>query len=166
ALEIGDLGGLGLFFLNVIRTELNARAKIGVHRALAIRRHEDHAARRWRKTFKCRSVESHAQRTDVMAKHVAERVISHLAEMGCLAAKTGKTSGRIACAASGGLNRWSHLLVEIGSALRIDEIQRALDDVVLDQKRLFAAGNDIDNGVADAEDVVFAHEGLRSKRWA
>jgi hypothetical protein len=102
-------------------------------------------------------LEMHSLRADVMVEDLAELVIGHLAEIGRPAAETGDAGGGVAGAAARGLDGGPHSGVEQFRALGIDEVHRALDDGIVDEEGLVAAGDDIDNRIADAQDVELVH---------
>ena len=77
------------------------------------------------------------------------------------AAEAGDARRRVAGAAARSLDRRPHAAVEQGGSLGVDEVHRALDDAVLDEERIVAFGDDVDDRIADAQHVVLAHSGLR-----
>ena len=157
AFEIGDsrVGNHG--GLDIARSELDAGAEIGVHRALAVFGHEDHRARGRRMRIERLRFEMHALCTDVVGKDLSELVVGDLAEIGGPAAEAGDTRRRIAGAAAGGFKRRPHARIEQLCPLRIDQVHRTLDDAVVDKKRIVAAGDDIHDRIADREHVEFRH---------
>ena len=161
ALEIGDRGARSLVGLDVFRAELDAGAEIGVHRALAVRRDEDHRARRRRLALERPGVEGDALGMDVVGVDFAERIVRHLAEEGGATAEAGDTRRRVAGAAAGGLDRRAHAAVEQLGAPGVDQVHGALDDAVRLEKRFVALGDDVDNRIADAKHVIFRHHCLR-----
>src|SRR5690606_9928038 len=92
-----------------------------------------------------------------MAINLAELVLCHFAEIGGTPAQARQASSRISGTPARRFDRRSHALVEEGRSFGINQVHCPLDDAVVDQERLVASGNDIDNGIADAKDVIFAH---------
>ncbi len=88
---------------------------------------------------------------------IAQLVPGDLAEIGGLAAEIGHTRRRISGAAAGGFECRSHLPVQKLRALRIDEVHRALHDIVFFDEAFRAGGNDIDNRIADRQHVKRGH---------
>src|SRR5690606_11499050 len=154
---------------HILRPELGACAEVGVHGSLAIWRHEDHGARGGRKIAKRSRIECYALRANIMAVDIAELVLCDLSEIGGAPAQASQAGSRVPGTSARRFNRRPHAIVEEGCAFGIDQVHRTLDDAVIDQKRLVAPGNDIDNGIADAKDVVFAHALLQfvrqNARW-
>jgi len=162
ALEIGHLCACRLVGFHVLRSKLDAGAEIGVHRAFAIRRHEDHRTRRWRLAFQRLGIESDALGSDVVGIDAAKLVVGDLAEECRAATKACDAGSRVARATARGLGRRAHAAVEQIGPLRIDQVHRTLDDAVPGQERVVALRYDVDDGVADAKNVVLAHESLRA----
>jgi hypothetical protein len=92
-----------------------------------------------------------ALRADIVAEDLAQLIVGDLAEIGRTAAETGDAGGGVAGAAARGLEQFR--------ALGVDQVHRPLDDGIVDEKGLVAAGDDIDNRIADAQDVKLAHSG-------
>src|SRR5690606_6901499 len=89
--KIGDLGGLGLIPLDILRPQLHASAEIGVHGALAVGRDEDHRARRGRRAVERDGVEGNPLGADVVGIDLSQMITGNLAEKGSPASKTGNT---------------------------------------------------------------------------
>jgi hypothetical protein len=85
-------------------------------------------------------------------------VAGDLAEIGGTSAKAGNTGGSIAGAAAGSLDCRSHMGVQEFRSLHVHEIHGTFLDCVLDKKIVVASCNDVDDGIAYAEDVKLAHE--------
>ena len=66
--------------VDVVRGEVLAGAEIGVHGALAVRRHQDEAARGRRPVGRGRHVEVDADRAQIVAEEPAELVVLDLAD--------------------------------------------------------------------------------------
>ena len=159
AFEIGDLGRLNDLFVDVLGAEFHAGAEIGVHGALAVRRHQDHASGGRRMAFERRRVIGNPHGADVVTEDRAELVGGNLAEIGARAAEAHEAGHGVGRAAAGGLDGRAHCAIEVLGALRVDQRHAALLDLVVRQKRVVAARNDVDDGIADGEEVVFGHVG-------
>ena len=96
AFEVCDLRRGDHVGVDVGGPELDAGAEIGVHRALPVGRHEDQTARRARTGGGGRRVEAHPGRGNVMAIHLSEEVVSHLADIGAGATERGDPGHRVA----------------------------------------------------------------------
>ena len=161
ALEIGDLRTGRLILLDILGSEFDAGAEIGVHRALAVRRHEDHRARRRRLGVQWSRVEGDALGADVVRVDLAEMVVRDLAEEGRASAKACDARCRVARRSAGCLDRRAHAAIEQLGPFAVDQVHRSLDDLVLAQEIVVAPGNDIDDRIADAQNVIIAHAGPR-----
>ncbi len=104
-----------------------------------------------------RGFEMDALSADVMGEYLAELILGNLAEIGGLATEIGDAGGRIAGAAAGGLHRGAHHTVKPLGTLRIDQVHGALGDGVVDQELVVAARNNVDDRIADRQDIELAH---------
>jgi hypothetical protein len=95
-----------------------------------------------------------AGRLHVVAVEFAEDVVGDLSDEGRPAAEGGDAGGRIAGRPAGGLDRRAHVVVEPVGLGRVDQPHRAFGEALAHQEILLRAGDDVDNGIADAEDVV------------
>src|SRR5690606_16735148 len=87
AFEIGDESRLDLRRLDILRSEFHTGAEISVHRALAIRSHEDHRPGSWRPVCQRDRIEAYPLSAQVVAEDAAQMILRHLAEIGGSAAK-------------------------------------------------------------------------------
>jgi hypothetical protein len=96
AFEIDDLRRRDHIGIDIGRRQVLAGAEVGVHRALAIRRHQDHRTRCGSPVFEGGRRELHADRPDIMPEDVAKVVIRDLADEGRALAERGHAGRRIA----------------------------------------------------------------------
>ena len=142
-------------------------AEIGVHRPLAVRGDQDHRAGGGVAVFERRRVEMDAEGVHVVAVDVAELVVGDLADEGGAAAEGGHARRGIAGAAARGLDRRAH---ERRRAAPIPLARPGawtpLISFCADEEVLLGRGDDVDDGVADAEHVEagFCHLGSSGLR--
>ena len=137
-------------------SEMHARAEKRVHGALAVRGHEDEAAGGWLALVGRRRVVGDAERADVVAENAAELVGSDPADEAAFRPERGKPGDGVGGGASGALDGRAHGLIEAPGLAGRDQAHEALGEVVLGEKGVVAAGDDVDDGVADAHHVVAA----------
>jgi len=106
--------------------------------------------------------ERHTGGAYVVAEDLAELVGGGLADEASLAAEGGDADDGVGTRAAGDLDRRPHVVVELCHRRRIDQLHAALGAAVLRQKCLVAAAYDVDDGVADADDVVLLHGAPRA----
>ena len=166
AFEIEDAGaGDQLVVERGGRQEL-ACAEEGVHRALAIGRHKDKAARGRRVAGTGRGVEIDADGADVMAEDLAQLVGRDLANEGALRAQRGHAGQRIGRGTARNLGRAAHGVVEFLRPIGVDQGHPALGKAQLLDQIVCAGSHHIDNGIADGEDVVTGlGHGYSGKVW-
>ncbi len=164
AREIGSLGDIpdvaleqdGIrrthrFRRDIRETELEARAEVGLHRALAVARNQHMAAGRWRTVLGARQADIDTERLHVVVEDAAELVVADPADVGCRAAEIGKARDRIGHGATRHLRRRPHHVVDLLRAILVDQRHRArfraddLEEVVVD------VGEHVDDSVADAQ---------------
>ena len=96
AFEVGNLRRLDQGDVDIVRCEIDARAEIGVHRALRIWGDEDQAERRRRPFRRCGSREGDAGLGDVAAVGFAERVVAYFADVPSRTAERCDSGDRVA----------------------------------------------------------------------
>ena len=154
ALEIDDARRLDERGIDVGGSEMHARAEKRVHGALAVRRHEDEAARGGLAVVGRRGVVGDAERADVVAEDAAELVGGDPADEAAFRPERGKAGDGVGSRASGALDGRAHGLIEPAGFAGRDQAHEALGEVVLGEKGVVTAGDDVDDGVADAHHVV------------
>ncbi len=140
------------------RQEL-AGAEEGVHRALAIGRHEDEAPRgrglavaRWR-------VEIDTDGADVVREHIAQLILGHLAHEGALRTQRAHACQRVRCRTARNFPRRAHRFVKPLRAVFVHQRHPALVQIELVDQFFGAGGHYVDDGIADGDHVVagFGH---------
>ena len=127
-----------------------------VHGALAVGRDQNERARGAGHAVGLlhrRIAEGDARRLDVVGEDAAEIVVRDLADEGRLAAERGDADHRIGGRAAGDFDARAHAGVERRDARLIDQAHAALGAAVLGQIGIVAAADDVDNGIADGDDV-------------
>ena len=121
--------------------------------ALCIGGHEDQATRGRRAVRRRRGGEGDARLLDVAAKHRTRRIVPHLADVAGRAAEPGDARHGVGGRAAGDLDRAAHARAERLGALGIDQGHRALGEVFFGEQRVVGLGHDIDDRVADSDDI-------------
>ena len=153
AFEINH-GGLGdERRVHVGLAERDAGAQEGVHGALPIRRHQDEAARGGCSVQQRGGGEMDADGGDVAAEGLAQLVVRNLADIGHPCPQRGGHRAGIGRRAAAAFLARRHGGVERVGCRRVDQGHAALVHVVLGDERLWHGGHDVDDGIADAEDV-------------
>ena len=88
-----------------------------------------------------------------MREGAAELVVLDLADEGRARAEARDADDGVGGRAAGDLHRRPHGVIDRLRARLVDQRHRALAHAVLEQKVVFGAGDHVDDGVADAEDV-------------
>ncbi|KNA03684.1 hypothetical protein SOVF_206750 [Spinacia oleracea] len=155
--EIGDLGLRHDVVFDVFRAKIDASAKIGVHRTLAVFGDEDHrTGGRRKRAFRLR-FEIDALRADIVLEDFSELVFGDLAEIGGLAAEIRNARGRVAGTSARGFESRPHQRIKQLGPFRIDEVHRAFGNGIVVEKAIIAARDDVDDGIADSQYVEFRH---------
>ena len=89
-----------------------------------------------------------------MAEDAAELVGRDPADEAAFRPERGKPGDGVGGRAAGALDGRSHGLIEPAGLAGRDQAHEALGEVVLGEKGVVAAGDDVDDGVADADHVV------------
>ena len=137
-----------------------ACTKEGVHRPLAIGRHEDQHTACGRLAFARRSVEIDAGGAHVMAEDLAELVVGDLADEGALQAERGQPRQRVRRRTARKLARRGHRLVKFLGPRLVDQGHAAAIEIELLDQLLLARGNHVDHGIADGDHVVTGRGGF------
>ena len=105
----------------------------------------------------------HADGADVVTEDAAQMVVRDLAEIGRPPAEAGHARRRVGRASAGSLDRRAHRRIKMLGAVRVDQVHRALDDVLRDEEILLRLRDDVDDGVADRQHVEtrFTHIAYR-----
>src|SRR5262249_14204942 len=121
--------------------------------ALPVRRHQHIATAGRRAVRGRRRAKAYAGRADIVAEAAAELVGFELADEGRAAAEPGDADHRIRRRSSRYLDRRAHSVVDRLRPRLVDQRHAAFAHTMRQQKVVIGAGKDIDDGVADAEDV-------------
>ena len=89
-----------------------------------------------------------------MAEDAAELVCRHPADEAAFRPERGKPGDGVGGGAARALDGGPHGLVEPAGFAGRDQAHEALGEVVLGEKGVVAAGDDVDDGVADAHHVI------------
>jgi hypothetical protein len=153
--QINERGSGDLICIDIGRHQLLRRAEIGVHRTLAIGRHQNIRAAGRRTVAGGLCLEGDASGTNVVRIQMAYLVIPHLADIGGAGAETRDANNGVGCRSARYLGRRSHVAIDRGRAVLIDQRHAALGHAMTAQKPLIGLHQHIEDGIADPEYVVF-----------
>ncbi len=105
-------------------------------------------------------------RGDVVAKHLAQQIVAHLADIAAAAAERGDPGHGVAGRAARALDRRPHLPIERFGALGIDQGHRARGEVLLGEKPLVGMRDHVDDRIADADDIDDGRIHPRTPHWS
>ena len=131
------------------------RAEIGVHGALAVRRHQDVGAAGGGAVRGRLGLEGDAGGADVVGVEAADLVVLDLADIGGAGAEAGDADDGVGGRAAGHLGRRAHVAVDRGRAGLVDQRHAALGHAVASEKALVGLHQHVENRIADPENVVF-----------
>ena len=126
AFEIDDAGGAHRVRFHVVGGEVLAGAEIGVHGALAVRRHQDEAARGGGAVLGGRDVVMDVDGLQVVREELAGLVVLHLADEARLHPEGGSARRRVGAGAAGHDGGGAHVPIELLGALLVDELMAPL----------------------------------------
>ena len=130
-------------------------AEIGVHGALAVRRHQDVGAAGGGAGARGLGLESDAGGADVVGIEGADLVGLDLADEGGAGAEAGDADDGVGAGAAAHFGRRPHILVDGGRAGLVDQRHAALGHAVAGEKALVGLHQHVENRIADPENVVF-----------
>ena len=137
-------------------------AEIGAHRPGCIGSDDDQAASGRGSLVGADHAEVDPERTDVVAEDPAQLVVAHLADEAGRAAEGRNAGHGVGRRPARGLRSRAHGRVELDGAFVVDERHGATRQTeLLDEIVLFGADH-VDDGIADADDVVLFHAGVPS----
>ena len=171
ALEEDPFRPRHLGLVDILRREEFRDPEIGVHRPLAVRGHQHHAAPGLGRVVARRERRGIARplRPQVMGEDRAELVVLDLAHIGRARPERREPGDGIGRRAARDLARRPHAAVELDRARGVDQLHDALLDAVLVEEALLDRGDDIDDRIADADDldglaqIVFSSKSQRSR---
>ena len=129
------------------------RAKKRVHRPLPVGSDEDQALRRRRFAFARNGREGDVAGPDVMAEHLAELVVRHLADKAAAPSEHGHSGDRVGSRAPTDFPPWAHFRIEIGGALCADQLHRALGQILGRKKFFVGCCQHVHDGIADRNNI-------------
>ena len=140
-------------------------AEEGVHRPVAVGRHQDHRSGGRRADVGGGRSELDPRRAQVVTVESAELVGRDLADEGRAAAERGDARGGIAGAAAADLVRRAHVRIEPLGLVGVDQPHGALGQPLARQEIVAGFCDHVDDGVADAQDIEarFGHWLLRKE---
>ena len=160
AFQVDDLRGLDGVVVEVGFGEFRSRAKVCIHSALAIRRDEDQAASGGAFAVAFAAMKRHADRPDVVGEDARKLIAAHLARKPRPPSKRGDAGAGVRRRAAGCFDGRSHFLIKGGGFLGRGQAHGALHKRELGEQRFLARGDDIDQRMADSEDLKsFGHGG-------
>ena len=167
ALHVDDLAGRGDIGADVVRPEQRGHAEEGVHRPLCVRRDDDQAAPGGHVGPRPRVGEGDTLGPQVVVERLAEAVRGHLADVGRPPAEGRHTAHGVGGGTSRHLDGRLQRGMEGKGALSLDQGHRALHERLRLDEVLAVMGDHVDQGIADADDVVAGRRGSspRVERW-
>ena len=144
-----------LRFVDIGRRQFLRRAEIGVHGALAVRRHQDVGAAGGGSAGGRFGLEGDAGGADVVGIEPADLVVLDLADIGGAGAEAGDADDGVGGRAAGHFGGRAHVLVDRGGARLVDQRHAALGHAVAGEKTLVGLHQHVENRIADPENVVF-----------
>ena len=154
ALHVQHRAGRDRGVVDVGGVQQRRHAEVGVHRAFGVGGDDDDAAARGRLRVGLTGTELHADGTQVVAEHLAELVVADLADVRGPAAEAGDAAHGVRRRAAAHLDRTAQGPVDVQRAIGVDQRHRPLHQVVLVDEVVVGVGDDVDQSVADADDVV------------
>ena len=148
-------GRRDLRFVDIRRRQVLRRAEIGVHGALAVRRHQDVGAAGGGAVGGRFGLEGDAGGADVVGVEAADLVVLDLADEGGAGAEAGEADDGVGAGAAAHLGRRAHVPVDRGGAGLVDQRHAALGHAVAGEKALIGLHQHVENRIADPENVVF-----------
>ena len=147
--------GGDLRFVDVRGPKILRGAEIGVHGALAVRRHQDVGAAGGGAVRRRLGLEGDAGGADVVGVEAADLVGLDLADEGGAGAETGDADDGVGAGAAAHFGRRAHILVDGRGAGLVDQRHAALGHAVAGEKTLIGLHQHVENRIADPENVVF-----------
>ena len=161
AFQIGHFRLSDQIRVHIAPVQFGARAQVGHHGALCVRRYQHKAARGGLTPRRRRSIELHAARADVMPENLPQLVVPHPADIGPLAAQRRQTRRRIRRRPAGHFLGRAHFGIDRFGLALVDQDHDSLVEAVGRQKGIIHARQHIDNRVADTDNVQFCFTHLR-----
>ena len=156
-LEAAICGGVDIGRRQVLRG-----AEIGVHGALAVRRHQDVGAAGGGAVRRGLGFERDAGGADIVGIEPADLVVLDLADIGGARAEIGDADDGVGRRTAGHFRGRAHVLVDRGGARLVDQRHAALGHAVAAEKGFIGLHQDVENRIADPENVIFCVSHLTS----
>ena len=148
--------------VEVGRTQQAGHPEVGVHRPLGIRRDDDDAPARGNVGGRGSWPERHPDGVEIVAEHGAEIVAADLADVGGPTTEAGDPAHRVGRRSAAHLHRSPEGAVQLDGPIGVDQGHRALDELVVDEEAFAGVGDDVDERIADADDLVAGRARRRS----
>ena len=155
AFEIDDARSFDLRRVDIGGRQVLRGAEIGVHGALAVRRHQDVGAAGGGAACGGLRLIGDAGGADVVAVEIADLVVLDLADIGGTRAEIGDADNGVGGRAAGHFRGRAHVAVDRRRARLVDQRHAALGHAVVGQKLLVGAHQHVEDRIADPEHVVF-----------
>ena len=163
ALAVGDAGRGHHARVHIGGPQQGRSAQKGVHGPLGVWGHLDQAAGRRRAVRRGRHVEGDARSPDVVHEHLAQLVVSHLADEAGPAAEGGHPGHGVGRRSAGGRDPGRHGVVEVCGPAGADQGHGPLHQAVVFDERLVHRRDHIDDGVADTHNIENRFQGASSR---
>ena len=131
-------------------------AEEGVHRPVAVRRDQDHRSSSRDSEILRLGRELHPGGGQVVAVELAELVGSDLPDEARASAQRGDARRRVRGRTAADLPRRAHVRIEPLRLLGVDQAHRALRQPLGIEESVVGVGDDVDDGIADAQHVETA----------
>jgi len=92
-----------------------------------------------------------------MGENLPQLVGADLADKGALAAQRRESGHGVGSRTARTFDGWSHAFIQCLAAHLVDQRHRSLDQILAFQEAIVGGGKNIDNGVADTDDVERRH---------
>jgi hypothetical protein len=152
-LEVRHLSARHEGLVDVVRAELGRGTEERVHRALAVRRHDDQRATGRRTRGRRRHRELDADRGDVVSVHGAELIVTDAPDEAATSAERGQPGERVRRRAARRLDPRAHRVVQRDGLVWLDQAHRPPDKAMCLDEVVGFDGDDVDECVADAHNV-------------
>ena len=154
AFEIGDRRARDDAVVDIAGVEILGGAEEGVHGALAVRRHQHVAAPGGRAVRRRRSIEGDAGSPNIVGEYAAERIVLDPPDEGGPRAEARHADDGVGRRPAGNFHRRPHGIVDAAGARFVDERHRPFAHGMTEEEIILGAGDDIDNRIAEAENIV------------
>ncbi len=155
AFEIENRGGRDLGFVDIGGRQVLRRAEIGIHGALAVRRHQNVGAAGGGAAGRRPGFEGDASGADVVGVEPADLVVLDLADIGGSRAEIGDADNGVGGRSARHFGRRAHVAIDRGRAGLVDQRHAAFGHAVAVQKSLVGLHQHIENRITDPENVIF-----------